>query len=172
MGNPAVQIIGDVLKKRNGYKFFSKLDISMQYYLEFDNESAEACTIVTPFENFKYPRMPMGLKCAPGFAQEVMENVLRGIEDIDVYLDDVGCFFNSWNHHVKLLDEVLYHLRTNGFTVNPRKCKFTVQETDWLGYWLTPRGLKPCKKKIQAILQMDRPRDATALRGFIGTVNF
>ena len=76
-----------------------------------------------------------------------MENVLRGIEDIDVYLDNVGCFSNSWNHHVKLLDEVLYRLKTNGFTVNPRKREFAVQETDWLGYWLTPRGLKPWMNK-------------------------
>lgn len=62
----------------------------------------------------------MGLKCAPDFAQEVMENVFRGMEDIDVYLDDIGCFSNLWNHHVKLLDEVLYRLKPNGFTVNPR----------------------------------------------------
>ena len=122
-------IIGDVLKKSIGYKFFTKLDITTQYYmLELDDESANACTIVTPFGKFKYRRMPMGLKCAPDFAQEVMKNVLRGLEDIevDVYLDNVGCFSNSWNQHVKLLDKVLYRLKSNGFTVNPRKCKFAV----------------------------------------------
>ena len=94
----------------------------MQYYtLELDNESAEACTIDTPVGKFKYRRMHMRLKCAPDFAQKVMENVLRGIKDIDVYLDDVGYFSNSWNHHIKLLDEVLYCLNSYGFTVKPRK---------------------------------------------------
>jgi hypothetical protein len=43
-------IIMDILHKCSGYKFFTKLDVSMQYFtFELDNKIQDSCTIITPF---------------------------------------------------------------------------------------------------------------------------
>ena len=53
----------------------------------------------------------MGVKQSPDFAQQVMEETLRGIEEVDVYIDDVGCFDNEWQAHLQTLDKVLQRLK-------------------------------------------------------------
>ncbi len=132
-------IITDILRKHSGYKFFTKHDISMQYYtFEHHKESQDLCTIVTTFGKYKYLRLTMGLKCSPDNAQVAMENVLSDIKDADIYIDDAGAFTDDWDHHVQLIATILRRLRENGFIINLLKCKWAVKETDWLGYWLTP----------------------------------
>ena len=84
-----------------------------------------------------------------------MENIFRDVEYAEFYIDDVGCFSNSWSRHLDLLDIILRKFQEHGFTVNPLKYEWSVKETDWLGYWITTHVLKPRKKKIDTILHMD-----------------
>lgn len=108
-------MISDVLRKRKGYQFLTKLDISMQFYtFELDDESKKRFTIVTPYGPYCYNRFPLGLKISPGYAQARIEEVLRGI-------DETEC------------STVLTRLEDNRFTIKPLKCEWGVKETDWLG---------------------------------------
>ncbi len=119
----------DILRKHSGYKFFTKLDVSMQYCtFELDEESQNLCTFVTPFGKYKYLRLPMELKCLPDIAQAAMENVLSDIEDADVYIDDDGAFSDNWDHHVNLIATILRRLHKNGFTINPLKCEWAIKK--------------------------------------------
>jgi hypothetical protein len=98
----------------------------MQYYIfELDEESQDLCTIVTPFGKYKYLRHLMGLKCFPDIAQAAMENVLSGIKDTDVYIDDVSAVSDYRDHHVNLIATMKMALPLTLLSVNGPSRKLT-----------------------------------------------
>ena len=118
--------------------------------------------------------MAMGLKPAPDIAQEYIEKTVGDLKDegVEVYIDDVGIFSNSFQEHMDLIKKVVERLQAAGFKINPLKCEWCVQETDFHGHWLTPEGIKPWKKKIDAVLKMSRPQNVSQLRSFLGAVTY
>ena len=70
------------------------------------------------------------------------------------------------------VDKILTNLEENGMKCNPLMCDWAVEETDFLGHWMTPTYIKPMKKEIDAILQMGGLTDPNQTRSFIGVVNF
>ena len=68
--------------------------------------------------------------------------------------------------------EILMKLSENGMKCNPLKYNWMVQETNFLGHWMTPNHIKLMKKKFNAILKMGRPKNPNEVQSFICVVNF
>ena len=76
------------------------------YTFELDDESKELCTINTPYGKFQYCRMAMELKPAPDIAESFIEDIVQGL-DVEVYIDDIGIFSNTFEDHMNLIEQVL-----------------------------------------------------------------
>jgi hypothetical protein len=166
--------IQDILFGTREYWFLMKTDISMQYYAFWlDEESTWYCVFITLFGKYRLMRLAMGCIQSADYVQAAMEEVFHDLrEEVVVYMDDLKSQHIEWSDHIKMIDEMLRHLLEYGFMVNPLKCEWGIQETDFLGYHLTPKGPKPWSKRIEPILCMEEPKTLTELCGFIGMVNF
>ena len=138
-------LIQDLFLRRRNYKFLTKIDLRMQYYsFVLDDESSWLWVFITIFRKCHCLRLPMGLSQSPDWAQATMEQVFWDmLHELECYLDDMSIFDLLWGTHIPKLDKVLGRLHSNSFSVNPLKCEWGVQETDFLGYWMTSTGLKP-----------------------------
>ena len=137
-----------------------------------DEASCNLCTFATPFGLYHYCWLLVGVSESLDIAAEQMHSVLDGIDSIEFYMDNIGILCDSWDNHLSLLSIVLTHLQNVSFMINPLKCEWAVQETDFLGHWLTPTGVKQWRKKVDAILHLQPPENVKQLRSFLGMVNY
>jgi len=166
--------IADLLLKLEGFTYATALDLSMGYYQIRLSESAQAlCTTVLPWGKYKYCRLPMGIKVATDIFQNVMTELLGDLPFVRVYLDDILITTNdTYEDHLHKLDIVLNRLEQAGFRANLKKCFFAKQELEYLGFWITLKGIQPQPKKVEAICRLTPPKNQRQLRRFLGMVNY
>ena len=83
-------------------------------------------------------------------------------------MNDVGIWSDgSFKDHLQIVDKVLSRFSEFNMKCNPPRCYWGVKETNFLGFWMTPQVIKPWRKRIEAILQMDRPHSNMNIRAFI-----
>lgn len=78
---------------------------------------------------------------------------------------------DSKGHDVILL-RLLDTARMNGIKFNPKKLQFKTTEGEFFGQTLTPMGMKIDDRKVEAIKQMQAPKDKKGLQSFQGVVNY
>nr|GEZ76171.1 reverse transcriptase domain-containing protein [Tanacetum cinerariifolium] len=94
--------------------------------------------------------------------------------NIEVYVDDLVIKSHNETEMVRDIAETFQTLRKINMKLNPKKCSFRLAEGVFLGYVITPEGIKPCPDKTTAVLQLPSPqtiKEVQSLNGKLASLN-
>ncbi|XP_062715403.1 uncharacterized protein K02A2.6-like [Aedes albopictus] len=166
-------LIDDMKVKLHGAKYFTKLDLSDAFYhLELSPESRDLTTFISENGMFRFKRLMFGVNCAPEVFQRVMTQLLKDVENVVVYIDDILIFARTLAELRKTVATVLQILRKHNLTLNLSKCEFDRTHVKFLGHEGDERGFHVDKEKVKSIENFRNPRTASELRSFLGLASF
>jgi len=79
---------------------------------------------------------------------------------------------NTHERHLEALEQVLMRLHQHHLKINLDKCLFGNQQVSYLGFTLTPQGIKPGEAKLKVIKLAKAPTDIKSICSFVGLCNF
>ena len=89
-----------------------------------------------------------------------------------VYIDDLLIMTETFEEHLSLLSRVLSVLSRHGVKVKPPKCKWLVEEVEYLGHIVSREGLRKPPQYLDKVNEFPMPTTVRQLREFLGLVNF
>lgn len=85
-----------------------------------------------------------------------------------VYINDIVIFSKSFEKHCQHIETVLEAIKSAEITLSPSKCHFGYQSIMLLGQKVSRLGLSTHKEKVDAILQLENPKNVHDLQVFLG----
>ena len=128
--------------------------------------------IITPFGLFEYIRTPFRLHNAGQTFQRFMDGVVRGLEGVFAYVDDILVASKNEKNHEHHLSAFFTRLELFGLVISPEKSTFGVNQVDFLGYQLSAAGLSPMPSCVEAIHLFAILTNKKFLQRFLGMVNY
>lgn len=155
-----MRTIEEIVARIPNAKVFSVLDASSGFWqVKLDCESAKLCTFNTPFGRYMFTRLPFGISSAQDVFQSVMSEMFEDIDGVEVIVDDLLIWGESEEQHDSRLEKVLQRAEQRNLKLNKDKSQIKCKEISYVGHIVGKDGLKPDPKKIEAIVNMDAPKN-------------
>ena len=90
--------------------------------------------------------------------------------NVEVYVDDMLVKSLDEERHLDSLQETFDTLRRHQIKLNTNKCAFRVSSGKFLGFMVSQRGIEANPDKIQAILDMEPPKNIKEVQSLTGRV--
>ena len=163
----------EIFSKLANCKYFTKIDLSKGYWqIRLTEDSKEKTAFGTPYGLFQFRKLPFGLVTAPANFSRMMRLLLKGLKDIDNFIDDILEHTVDWSDHIVGLRELLQRLRQAGLTARPSKCMVGFTSVEFLGHNVGDGILTPNQDKARDIVEARRPETKKQIRSFLGMVGF
>nr|GEZ21271.1 reverse transcriptase domain-containing protein [Tanacetum cinerariifolium] len=123
-----------------------------------------------------YTKMPFGLKNAGATYHRLVDKAFDSQigRNIEVYVDDLVIKSHTEAEMLRDISKTFRTLRKINMKLNPKKCTFGAVEGMFLGYMITPEGIKPCPDKTEAVPQLSSPwtiKEVQSLNGKLASLN-
>ena len=155
---------------------FGKMDLTSGYHqTPLSANSRSLTAFITSHGLFEWNRVPMGLKNAAAYFQEVMASeVLNGLVNhiLEVYLDDVVTHASTEDQFVERLELIFERFRLYNIKVSPTKCEFGTHELEVLGHTIDGSGIHFSREKLEGVNGVTLPQTGTQLHSFLGLANY
>lgn len=167
--------IDELLNKYEGVKVLSTTDLTSGYWqIPLEEESRKYTAFLHNGTLYQFCRVPFGLKTAGSGFMRALRIALGNDFNSSVtsYVDDLLITSSSYDEHIDHLDKLFTRLILCGFTLKLKKTLFFRDAVPFVGFILTPNGIRPDPEKLAVILNFPRPVDRKQLQGFIGSCTF
>ena len=171
--------IEEVATRLNRAKLFTVVDAKDVFWQKsLDLESSYKTTFNTPFRHYRWLRMPFSICLAPEVWQRTIHEFIEGLQGIEVIVDDfISAGFDDIKeeaHKSLEQNERSFFTRCKEWNLKLNRDNVQRAQTNvrFMGHQLTPEGLKPDPAKVEAITAMPEPDNVTALKRFLGMVNY
>ena len=151
--------IEEVFERLSGGQVFSKFDLPDAYHqVELDDELKSHVVITTHRGLYRYNRLYFGLSSAPAIFQGIIEQILRPVKGVQLYLDEIALKGANLDDYLRILRLVFQTLRQVGVQLKRVKCDFVQPSIKYLEHILSGDGLRPDPEKVEAVVKAPPPQ--------------